>query len=161
MLSSPGSPDNLALQTLDVYVDKDPGGGAGGRMLLPVRNAALAEGYGWEYAAWAEGWTPGLFAADADGQPKPVAGADFKIIVDTAALRVTLRIPLRALGEGDPEEWAYTAVVLSQDGFPSPGAWAVRDVEADAAQWRVGGAPDDTNHTRILDLAWPKAASPS
>ncbi len=30
-----------------------------------------------------------------------------------------------------------------------------------AEQWRFGGAPGDTNHTRILDLAWPADAAPT
>ncbi len=50
--------------------------------------------------------------------------------------------------------WAYAAVVLSQEGFPSQGVRRVRDVEATAQQFRLGGAPDDANHTRIIDLAW-------
>jgi hypothetical protein len=48
--------------------------------------------------------------------------------------------------------------LLSQDGFPSPGVWRVRDVETNASQWRLGGGPADANHTRILDLAWPGQA---
>ena len=32
----------------------------------------------------------------------------------------------------------------------------MRDVEASAQQWRFGGAPNDVNHTRIIDLAWPE-----
>lgn len=43
------------------------------------------------------------------------------------------------------------AVVLSQDGF---GPNRVRDVNPSAEQWRLGGGPDDTNHTRIIDVAW-------
>src|SRR5450759_56063 len=41
-----GSPNNLAIQTLDVYIDKDPGAGTSARMLLPGRNAALSTGSG-------------------------------------------------------------------------------------------------------------------
>ena len=51
-------------------------------------------------------------------------------------------------------QWAYAAAVLSQDGFPSSGVWRVRDVLPRAEQWRIGGAPDDVNHTRIMDYAW-------
>jgi len=51
--------------------------------------------------------------------------------------------------------------VLGQEGYPSTGVWRVRDVQASAAQWRFGGAREDTNHTRIIDLAWPADASPS
>ncbi|MBI5955658.1 MAG: hypothetical protein HY871_01540, partial [Chloroflexi bacterium] len=37
----------------------------------------------------------------------------------------------------------------------------VRDVEPTAAQWRFGGGPLDTNHTRIIDLAWPADKKPT
>jgi hypothetical protein len=30
----------------------------------------------------------------------------------------------------------------------------VRDVDASAGQFRLGGAPEDANHTRIIDVAW-------
>jgi carbohydrate-binding DOMON domain-containing protein len=149
-----GSPNNLSLQTLDVYVDKDPGSGSGARLLLPGRNAALKEGDGWEFAIWAEGWTPQFVAPDADGVPKQVTTVDFKIIVDPAAASVTIRVPREVFGDGDPADWGYAAAVLSQDGFPSPGVWRVRDGQEVAAQWRFGGVPAGaTNYTRILDLA--------
>ncbi len=157
-----GSGNNLAIQTLDVYVDKDPGSGTGARMLLPGRNAALEAGNGWEYAVWAEGWTPQFVAPDPDSlEPKQVIGVDFKIIVDPANSTVTLRIPRSAFGDGDPEQWGYTAAVLGQEGFPSTGVWRVRDVDQASEQWRFGGAPDDTNHTRIIDLAWPAGETPT
>ncbi len=150
-----GSPNNLALQTLDVYIDKDPGAGSGARLLLPGRNAALSAGNGWEYAIWAEGWTPQVLAPEPQsGAPKQVTGVSFKIIVDPAARTVTLRVPRQTFGEGDPSQWGYLAAVLSQEGFPSTGVWRVRDVNPSASQWRFGGGPRDTNHTRIIDLAW-------
>lgn len=157
-----GSGNNLSIQTLDVYIDKDPGKGTGARMLLPGRNAALAQGNGWEYALWAEGWTPEVLAPDSTTlEPKQVSGVDFKIIVDPATQTVTLRVPLSTFGDGDPTKWGYAAVVLSQDGYPSTGVWRVRDVNEQAAQWKLGGAPADTNHTRIIDLAWPAGAAPT
>jgi len=93
-------------------------------------------------------------APDETGAPKMVGGVSFKVIVDRATHRVQMRVPRGALGEGDPMQWAYAAAVLSQDGFPSSGVWRVRDVLPQAEQWRMGGAPDDVNHTRILDYAW-------
>jgi len=157
-----GSPNNLAIQTLDVYVDKDPGAGTGARLLLPGRNAALKSGDGWEVAIWAEGWTPQILAPDpATLKPKQVTGVDFKILVDPAARTVTLRVPRQVFGEGDPGTWGYVAVVLGQEGFPSTGVWRVRDVEPQAAQWRFGGGPADNNHTRIIDMIWPAEAKPS
>ncbi len=155
------SGNNLSLQSLDVYIDKDPGKGTGNRLLLPGRNASLSTGNGWEFAIWAEGWTPGIFAPDpATGDPKQLNTA-YKIIVDPAGQTVTLRVPRESLGEGDPAAWGYAAVVMSQDGYPSTGVWRVRDVQESAAQWKIGGGPADTNHTRILDIAWPAEIDPT
>jgi hypothetical protein len=42
---------------------------------------------------------------------------------------------------------------MSQEGFPSSGVRRVRDVEPVAQTFRLGGAPDDANHTRIVDAA--------
>lgn len=157
-----GSPNGLALQTIDVYIDRDPGKGTGARLLLPGRNAALQKGFGWEVALWAEGWTPGVYAPDERGKPKPVPGASLRIAVNPNQRTVLLRVPKRVFGaDFDPRQAAYLAVVLSQEGFPSPGVWRVRDVLPQAAQWRLGGGPDDTNHTRILDVAWPVGARPT
>ena len=151
-----GSPNNLAVQTLDVYIDKDPGGGTGARLLLPGRNAALEAGSGWDYAVWAEGWTPQILAPNPETlEPIQITEAQFKIIADAGARTVTLRVPKDVFGEGDPATWGYTAVVLGQEGYPASGVWRVRDVEAAVAQWRFGGAPADTNHTRIIDMIWP------
>lgn len=157
-----GSGINLSIQTFDVYIDKDPGKGSGARLLLPGRNASLATGYGWEFALWAEGWTPGIYAPDAQTlEPKPVNNADLKIIVDPGAQSVTMRVPREVLGDGDPATWGYTAVVLGQEGYPATGVWRVRDVGVDAAEWRFGGGVSDSNHTRIIDLAWPGEAAVS
>lgn len=150
-----GSPNNLAIQTLDVYVDTDPGAGTGARLLLPGRNAALTAGHGWDVALWAEGWTPQVLAPDPTTlEPKTVNNVDFKIIVNPAAGLVTLRVPRSVFGDGDPTTWGYAAAVLSQDGYPSTGVWRVRDVNPTSEDYRFGGAPADVNHTRIIDLAW-------
>jgi hypothetical protein len=157
-----GSPNNLALQTIDVYVDKDPGAGTGARKLLPGRNASLPKGDGWDVAMWAEGWTPGVYAPDANGEAKRVDGVDYKILVDPAAQQVTIRIPLSVFGDKfDPKQAGYAVAVLSQDGFPAAGVWRVRDIEATNSQWRLGGAPADVNHTRIIDLIQANDVTPS
>lgn len=157
-----GSGNNLAIQTLDVYVDKDPGTGTGARLLLPGRNAALTKENGWDFAIWAEGWTPQIVVPDAKtGSPVELTGASFKILVDPAARSVLLRVPKAVFGDGDPTKWGYAAVVLGQEGYPSAGVWRVRDVEEKNAQWRFGGAPADTNHTRIIDLVWQGDKTPN
>jgi hypothetical protein len=156
-----GSGIGLSVQTFDVYIDTDPGAGTGARMLLEGRNAALEEENGWEYAVWAEGWNQKVLRPDESGAPVEMSGENVKVIVDPAQQAVTLRVPLTLFGEeADPMAWGYAAALLSQDGFPSPGVRRVRDVQPAAEQWRIGGGPDDTNHTRMMDLVWPADASP-
>ncbi len=154
----------LSVQTFDVYIDFDPGTGTGARQLLEGRNAALGPRDGWDLAVWAEGWQPKVFTPDASGAPQAVSGDNLRVVIDpngsvTVRARVSGVEGLGATKEGDwrldPSRFGYLALVLSQEGYPSPGVRRVRDVELSATQWRLGGGPPDTNHTRILDLAWP------
>ena len=156
-----GSPNDLSIQTLDVYIDTDPGEGTGARMLLPGRNAALMSDYGWEMAIWAEGWTPQVLQPDPDTQePKEYSEASsaMTILVDSAQSTVTIRVPLSFLPEGNPEEWAYAAVVLGQEGYPAEGVWRVRNIGLQSAQWVFGGGTGHANQTRIIDLVLPESS---
>jgi len=150
-----GSSLDLSVQTMDVYIDIDPGSGTGARMLLPGRNAALLEGSGWDIAVWTEGWTSQVVQIDPETlAPKNYteASSAMKIIVDPVQNTVVIRVPLSFLDESDPSEWAYTAIVLGQEGYPAVGVWRVRDVAKTSSQYLFGGGPSDVNHTRIIDL---------
>ena len=158
------SSNGLSVQTLDVYIDTDPGAGTGARMLMPGRNAALQEGYGWEYAIWAEGWTPQVVMVDPDTlEPKEYTEATggMTVVVDSANNQVVVRVPLSFLPEGNPADWGYAAAVLGQEGYPTEGVWRVRDVSTYPAQYLFGGGPADSNHTRIIDLIVPEGQSPT
>ena len=154
-----GSPIGFSLQTMDVYIDTDPGTGTGARMLLPGRNAALQEGFGWEYAIWAEGWTSQVVQCDPDTlEPKDYSEASsaMKIVADSNQHTVTIRVPLSFLPEGDPATWAYAAAVMSQEGYPTEGVWRIRDVNKYPEAYRFGGGAEDASHTRIIDLVLPE-----
>ncbi|MFZ2782569.1 MAG: glucodextranase DOMON-like domain-containing protein [Rectinemataceae bacterium] len=152
----------LSVQTIDVYIDRDPGSGSGGKFLLEGRNASLGTGFGWERAIWVEGWNQRIFMSGEDGNPKEMSGT-VRVVVDASKRTVGITVPKAALGLGDDaRNWAFAAVVLSQDGYPAPGVRRVRDINTGApTQWRAGGAPADSNHTRIFDVAWPAGATPS
>lgn len=151
------SPNGLSIQTFDIYIDQD-GPANGARLLLPGRNAALTADFGWDYAIWAEGWTPGVYVPGPEG-PKQIEAA-LVIIADPGQSKVTIKVPKSVLG-ANPEAWAYAAVVLGQEGYPASGVWRVRDVNPKAEQWRFGGGGNDGTHTRILDLLWPEGSTPT
>ncbi len=155
-----GSSIDLSLQTMDVYVDTDPGSGSGSRILLPGRNLGLEEGNGWDVAVWAEGWYPEVLTPDATSGEAMNTNSEMKILVDPATNKVTIRVPRSVFGDSSPETWAYAAMVLSQDGYPSTGVWRVRDVNESSAQWKFGGASSGNNHTRVIDLVWAQGNSP-
>jgi alpha-amylase/alpha-mannosidase (GH57 family) len=144
----------LSVQTFDIYIDKDPGKGTGERKLLEGRNASLPKGDGWDYALWVEGWAQEILAPDGKGGIAIEAENAIKVEIDPAGVAL-IEVPRAALGEGDPAAWGYALAVLSQEAFPSEGVRRVRDVTPEASQWRLGGAPDDTNHTRIIDVLVP------
>lgn len=152
-----GSPNGLSIQTIDIYIDVD-GPQNGARLLLPGRNAALTSDFGWDYAIWAEGWTPGIYVPGDEGPTQIDRG--FTIITNPGQRRVTISVP-RSLIAGDPAMWSYAVVVASQEGYPSAGVWRLRDVLPVAEQWRIGGGPQDTNHTRLMDILWPAGGAPT
>ena len=147
-----GSPNGLSIQTFDVYIDQDPGGGTGARRFIDGRNAALQEGSGWEYGITVEGWYPAIYAAAPDGTTEETTPT-FRVIVLGDKGKVIVRVPLELLGGGDPATWGYAVVLMSQEGYPSSGVRRVRDVMTDVEQWRIGGAPGPgITHARIMDL---------
>ena len=149
------SPNGLSIQTYDIYIDTD-GDGQGGNNFLPGRNVALLEGFTWDYAITVEGWEPGIYIPGEAGPEKIATSSDFQILTDPGQQRVTIRIPSSILGE-NPAVWKFAAMVLGQEGYPSVGVMRVRDVNQVAEQWRFGGGPADSNHTRVIDLVWPEA----
>jgi len=152
-----GSPNGLALQTFDIYIDSDQDG-QGGLALLPGRNLVLGGSFYWDHAIHVEGWTAGIYMPSEDeGISQVASSSEFQILADPGQRKITVRVPKAILGD-NPEAWAYAAMVLSQEGFPSGGVLRVRDVLVAAEQWRLGGGPSNaTNHTRVIDLVWPEA----
>ena len=159
-----GAGNGLSPQTFDFYLDIDPGADTGCKGLYKGRNASLAPGFGWEFMFTAEGWEYGMFTCGADGQPAKATGDMRVIVADAAGGVVDVRLPLASLPAGfDPAKSAYLGLALSQEGASGDAnkRGRVRDIAPTAEQWLFGGAPDDSNHTRIIDAALPAGVSPS
>jgi alpha-amylase/alpha-mannosidase (GH57 family) len=151
-----GAPNGMGVVTVDIYIDTD-GPAAGDRLLLPGRNAAFTEDYGWDYAIWAEGWYSEFVQPTPDGP----AGerSVFTVITNPAQRRITIRVPRSLLPSGDPTAWSYAVATMSQEGYPASGVWRIRDVLPAAEQWRLGGGTGSTNDTRIIDILLPEGSS--
>jgi alpha-amylase/alpha-mannosidase (GH57 family) len=143
-----GSPNGLSLQLIDIYIDVN-GLYSGTQVLRNARNAAVSDRNKWDFAISIAGWNSGVFAASS-----PETALDFPVTVftDPDNNLVIARIPLTAL-PGDPSQWAYSALILAYD---PDGLNGVREVSVDGGQWQFGGAPADSNHTRIIDYLWPE-----
>lgn len=145
-----GSPNGLAIQLFDVYINT----GTGGALLMRNgRNTSIDKG--WDYALALAGWNYGFF--DASEPEKISTYIPITIITDPSKHIIIAKIPLNAI-PGDPLNWTYAVAVLSNDGY---GINNVREISIDSGQWNLGGAPADTNHTRIIDYLWPEGLSPT
>ncbi|MCK5155029.1 MAG: glycoside hydrolase [Spirochaetales bacterium] len=153
-----GSGVGLSIQTFDIYIDIDPGAGTGREELLEGRNASLQEGNGWDYAVWVEGWSQKLIGGLDDQSLAEVSGTPVKVLVDAEKGKVTILVKRDAMTDAGPvENWGVAAVVLGQEGYPSPGVRRVRDIQESASQWKFGGADieGEKDPTRIIDLVVP------
>ncbi len=145
-----GSPNGLAIQLFDVYINTGTGANP---LMRNGRNTSLETG--WDYALTIAGWNYGFFTAAAP--EKAASSVPVTIITDPGKNMVIAKVPLSSI-PGDPTVWSYAVGVLSNDGY---GINGVRDVTAEGGQWTLGGAPSDKNHTRIVDYLWPEGATPT
>ena len=58
------------------------------------------------------------------------------------------------LGGGNPEDWHYGIVMMSQDGY-GPNGSRIREINPSSEQYRGGGAPNVVNHPNIFDVIFP------
>ena len=157
IVNSWDSPTGLSIQSLDVYIDVDPGAGTGARMMIDGRNAALSSGNGWERALAIEGWPTftAMFEATSEDDVNETQPS-MTILTFGDQGRVVVRMDRALFPEGDPSTWGYAVALMSQEGFPSAGVRRVRDVLPTGQQWKIGGGDASINGTRILDLLWPE-----
>ena len=149
-----GSPRSLSVQTIDVYIDKDFGANTGVKELGNYRFAKMPDGSGWEYHIVIEGWEPQIWKSLPSGESELVTNQfDIVVVPDKGVIVVKLDIESQ-LGGGNPEEWHYGVVMMSQDGY-GPNGSRIREINPSAEQYRGGGAPNVINHPNIFDVIFP------
>ena len=149
-----GSPRSLSVQTIDVYIDKDFGSNTGVKQLGNYRFGKMPDGSGWEYHIVIEGWEPQIWKSLPGGESELVTNQfDIVVVPDKGVIVVKLDIESQ-LGGGNPEEWHYGVVMMSQDGY-GPNGSRIREINPSAEQYRGGGAPNVVNHPNIFDVIFP------
>ncbi len=149
-----GSPRSLSVQTIDVYIDKDFGSDTGVKQLGNYRFAKMPDGSGWEYHIVIEGWEPQIWKSLPSGESELVTNQfDIVVVPDKGVIVVKLDIESQ-LGGGNPEEWHYGVIMMSQDGY-GPNGSRIREINPSAEQYRGGGAPNVVNHPNIFDVIFP------
>jgi alpha-amylase/alpha-mannosidase (GH57 family) len=149
-----GSPRSLSVQTIDVYIDKDFGSDTGVKQLGNYRFAKMPDGSGWEYHIVIEGWEPQIWKSLPSGESELVTNQfDIVVVPDKGVIVVKLDIE-NQLGGGNPEEWHYGVIMMSQDGY-GPNGSRIREINPSAEQYRGGGAPNVVNHPNIFDVIFP------
>ena len=149
-----GSPRSLSVQTIDVYIDKDFGSDTGVKQLGNYRFGKMPDGSGWEYHIVIEGWEPQIWKSLPSGESELVTNQfDIVVVPDKGVIVVKLDIE-NQLGGGNPEEWHYGVIMMSQDGY-GPNGSRIREINPSAEQYRGGGAPNVVNHPNIFDIIFP------
>ena len=149
------SPIGLSTQTIDLYLDYDPGQGTGNQELLDGRNARLEDNAGWDAAITIEGWERAI-AEPRVGDRYEEFDTGLSVSVLGEQGLITARIQKSQLPPGlDLATAGIGVAVLSQDGFPSAGVRRVRNVTEAETQWTIGGGDSTDGDTRILDALFP------
>jgi alpha-amylase/alpha-mannosidase (GH57 family) len=150
-----GSPRSLSVQTIDVYIDKDFGSNTGVKHLGNYRFAKMPDESGWEYHIVIEGWEPQIWKSLPGGESELVTNQfDIVVVPDKGVIVVKIDIE-NQLGGGNPEEWHYGIIMMSQDGY-GPNGSRIREINSSAEQYRGGGAPNVVNHPNIFDVIFPE-----
>jgi len=142
----------LSVQTIDIYIDTDHQPGSGLTEALGGRRVEFEPECAWEYAIWVEGWNQKVFAADGS----EVGG--MTAAVDSVNNAVSISVPKSVIGSPKPG-WGFQVFVLGQEGYPAQGNLRVREVMAQAAEWRFGGGDDGMYDPNVIDMLVPAGRS--
>ena len=114
----------------------------------------MPDGSGWEYHIVIEGWEPQIWKSLPSGESELVTNQfDIVVVPDKGVIVVKLDIE-NQLGGGNPEEWHYGVIMMSQDGY-GPNGSRIREINPSAEQYRGGGAPNVVTHPNIFDVISP------
>jgi hypothetical protein len=154
-------PNGFSLQIIEAYLDFKDGGNTSAIKLAdngPGSNVDLDPNHPWDLAFRATGWTKKLVL------PNGTVTDDLDVFVNDNTINVV--VPAKYIDKDLNVEGInfprMAVLVGSQDGF---GVDEWRDVQTEAAEWRIGGGDADAIIAgvapRVMDLIVPSWYSPS
>jgi hypothetical protein len=161
--------NGIYVQNVDVYVDRDPGSGAGLSTCIPGRRVAFAGGATWETAVVLTPQPAAARAAVAEALGAAAAHVVFAAPLEVRGATIVARVPAPALGGAPRREWGWSVQVSGARWARSAAASDARQGEGEpdaltmpvlrAAEARAfGGAPEGDAHPRVVDVLLPPGA---
>jgi len=151
-LANPWSaPKGFSHQTIDIYIDGDPGFATGSNRLLPGRVAAIEGGSRWDYAVTVDGWSSAQYVAGAVEPLEP--GVEYAVLADRRTILIT--VDRAMLPDTDPGGWHYGVAVIANQAFPTRGIHEFRRLAITPGRFHLGGGSGAINDPLIMDLLHP------
>ena len=159
--------NGIYLQNIDIYIDTSNTPGSGYTLCIPGRRVAFEAGRTWE-AAVVLTPQPGparAVVADVFG-PAAASHVIFPLGIQARGRTLTARVPALQLGGAPTTEWGYSvqvsgarwersfSVVDRVRGGLQANALTM-EVQSVPDRWVFGGAPEGSNHPRVLDVLLP------
>ncbi len=145
-----GMGSGFSIQMIFVYIDTKAGGHTAG---VPGTNVTFAPGHEWDKVVILSPQKQSRVISEAQ-----VKAADIlnDIVVPSRTKgkgnKITGKVNLVDLGEGDPAKWGYQVVVQSNEGFPAKTDLLTRKVNEYEGQHRFGGQADTDCDPHVLDV---------
>lgn len=145
-----GMGGGFSIQMIFVYIDTKPGGHTAG---VPGTNITFAPGSEWDKVVILSPQKQSRVISEAQ-----VKAADIlsDIVVPNRTKgkgkKITGKVNLSDLGEGDPTTWGYQVIVQSNEGFPAKTDLLTRKINEYEGQHRFGGQADTDCDPHVVDM---------
>ena len=143
----------FAVQTVYIYIDTDHKEGSGFTKGLPGQNISFAPADAWDRCVILSPQSAARVKQEADTKAKEMASAVLipKTTKGTGS-KIIGSVPVKDIGEGDPNTWGYQVVMQSNEGFPAATDLLTRKVNEYEGQHRFGGGNDGDCDPHVMDI---------
>jgi carbohydrate-binding DOMON domain-containing protein len=143
----------FAVQMIFIFIDTDHKEGSGFTKGLPGTNIQFAPADAWDRCVILSPQSAARVKQEVDSKAGDMAAA---VLIPKTTKGVGSRIigsvPLKDLGEGDPNTWGFQVVMQSNEGYPTATDLLTRKVNEYEGQHRFGGGNDAECDPHVMDI---------